>query len=292
MCIKSDHCQITRMPFTPSLPTDPHWLTKLRKVKHRASQGPGGYQHFLQLRSNPLSCVYIVSGDIIPDGDGVTREISMRFVGPPEYFPVIPDGKKAIQERGFRKHLTRHVERFQEDRTVPCQAMTKNEWIRLFDEVTTIVDNAIYENHGIKCFEDGNIRNDSPANTYYLHVCDIFNMMHTKSIGIRFPMVVIITTMLESIYVDTTDELSSVLLNEEQKNFLLEEIDFFYIVYGYYGNGSMLPIRTTIPEDCSTFVESSFFMNDGHFLNHQFGKFEELDWSEESIISKIMFRVL
>jgi hypothetical protein len=54
----------------------------------------------------------------------------------------------------------------------------------------------------------------------------------------------------------------------------------------------MLPIRTTMPEECSTFVESSFFMNDPHFLNHQFGKFEELDWSKESIMSKIMFGVL
>jgi hypothetical protein len=80
------------------------------------------------------------------------------------------------------------------------------------------VDNAIYENHGFKCFADGNVENDSPGNTYYLHVCDIFNMMHhTSNVGIWFPMVVIITTMLKSIYVDTRDELSSVLLNEEQK---------------------------------------------------------------------------
>jgi hypothetical protein len=280
------------MSYTPTLPTDPYWLTKLRKAKHRASQGPGGYQHFLQLRSNPLSCVYITGGDVIPDGDGKTREISMRFVGPPDHFPEVPYGTAAIKERGFRMHLRRHVNRFQLDKSIPCQARNRIEWNRLFDEVTVIVDNAIHDNHGIKCFEDGNLQNNNPTNTYYLHVCDVFNMMHTRDKGVQFPMVVILTTMLESIYRDTTEELSGTLLNDEQKEFLLQEIDFFYLVYGYYGNGSMLPIRTTIPEDSQTFVESSFFMNDPHFLNHQFGKFEELEWSEDSIASKILFRIL
>jgi hypothetical protein len=45
--------------------------------------------------------------------------------------------------------------------------------------------------------------------------------------------------------------------------------------------------RTTI-----TFVEGSFFMNDPYFLNHQFGKFKELEWSETLIQSRILFRTL
>jgi hypothetical protein len=49
--------------------------------------------------------------------------------------------------------------------------------------------------------------------------------MNSRNKGIQFLMVVILSSMLGSIYKDTFEQLSTVLFkNDEQKQFLLEEI--------------------------------------------------------------------
>jgi hypothetical protein len=47
-------------------------------------------------------------------------------------------------------------------------------------EICMIIEDAIHENHRILCFSDGDMTNHDNRNTFYLHICDILNVMVKK----------------------------------------------------------------------------------------------------------------
>lgn len=79
-------------------------------------------------------------------------------------------------------------------------------------------------------------------------------------------------------------------LNNDLVDFVHLHIDYLYTCYTYYGNHSFVAIRTKVPKNSNVFIQSSFFMNDDHFVNHQKGKMIEFNQNELSLESKIMYR--
>jgi hypothetical protein len=91
------------------------------------------------------------------------------------------------------------------------------------------------------------------------------------------------STSLLSITHEMKNLFSDSLLTEDQKIFVLDNVDILYLIYGYYGNYSFVPICTVIlPKSTKVFVESSFFTNDLHFHTHQQGKLQETKQTELS----------
>jgi hypothetical protein len=274
------------------LPSDPHWRIKLQTVHQLADYGEEGDVHFLQVHTVPLSSMILTTGKPIPNGYGRKKQVHMRMLAPPPDLPKVPNGVKAIVEDGYKKHVERTVRSYSAPGGHASRVIPFPKWKCLFDSVTTVIDKMIYAHHGIKCHMDGNINNDMLINILYLHVCDVLNIIASRHNNDVIPEVAIRTTMLESLPDSILETLSteSSELSRECVDFLISEIDFFYIVYAYYGNGSFLSLRTMVPSNSAVFIHSSCLMNNEYFFRHQEGKLEELNRTEVTVTDDFMFK--
>jgi hypothetical protein len=274
------------------LPRDPHWRVKLQTVQNLADYGEEGDEHFLQIHTVPLSSMRLRTGVPIPNGDGKKKQVHLRMLGPPAHYPEVPNGVEAIVKDGYKRHIARAVSNHNREGQTSRTVIPFPKWKRLFDNVTSKIDNMIYAHHGIKCHMDGNMNNDMLINVLYLHVCDVLNIIACRNTNDALPDVVIRTNMLQSIPDTILETLSATSSNftKESYDFMVQEIDFFYMVYAYYGNGSFLSLRTMVPANSTVFRDSSFFMNDDYFRNHQEGKLEELNRTETTVTDNYMFK--
>ena len=160
----------------------------------------------------------------------------------------------------------------------------------VFEQTCQIIDNSIVENHGVRCFTDGNPSNTTNKNCYFLHVCDIMNIMLSKHKN-TVPGVLVQSNLLQNLPShDVVNDLEYNLLSQKLLMFLVIHTDYFYTCYGYYGNHSFIPIRLNVDRNNEVLTTSSFFMNDKHFVTHQFGKLKELNQNETNVISRVMYR--
>jgi hypothetical protein len=275
---------------TPSFPMDYFWKSKLALIQKLTKEGNEGDRHFLQVTKVPLTCMYLEAGAIDPNGNGTDRKVHMRLVGQPENYPVVPDGQIAMTNEGYRRHVARVVSSHQANENDTSTVTPFALWSAKFLSITNVIDNLIAPHHGVCCHIDGNTSNESLDNLHYLHVCDVINIIGRKTTSRPLPGVVVTTPMFTRVPETMVDVLSTICLNEHQLEFFLTELDYFYVLYGYYVNGSFIPIRTSVDTDDELFVHSSFFMNDEHFLNQQRGKLQELNRTENTITDNIMFR--
>ena len=119
------------------------------------------------------------------------------------------------------------------------------------------IDASITKNHGVRCFEDGDKDNLMVRNVFYLHICDVINIIITRTSGEAID-VVVPTDLLTIIPKDMTNDFELKFLREENRAFLMEHADFLYYCYAYIGNHSFIPIRTKLNDNSSIFVESPF----------------------------------
>jgi hypothetical protein len=275
---------------TTGLPRDPFWRSKFELIKRLTREGNEGDRYFLQVTKVPLTCMYLESGQVNPNGNGTDREINMRLVGQPDHFPTVPDGQIAMISEGYRRHIARAVRTVQNNGPNATRIMPFPFWKVAFQSITDVIDNLIAPHHGVCCHIDGDISNQDYDNLHYLHVCDVINIVGCRQNNLPLPEVVVQTPMFTNITSTMVEVLTSHCLNETQLEFFYNELDFFYTLYGYYVNGSFLPIRTLVENDSTIFPESSFFMNDDHFVNHQIGKLEELNRTESTVIDNLIFK--
>ena len=161
---------------------------------------------------------------------------------------------------------------------------------KLYD-VFLDIDKAIRDNHGVKCYADGNTLNVERENIFYLHICDVLNIM-VKKINATPIEVVVKSELLNCIPTNLKNEFETIYLKQANSKFLYSEIDFIYYCYCYLGNTSFVPIRTKIANDNVTFKISKFFINNIHFQRHQYGKMQEINQNGCGIISKIAYRTI
>jgi hypothetical protein len=276
------------------LPRDPHWRSKLKKVQHLADYGEEGDVHFLQIHAVPLSSMILTTGAPIASGDGRKKQVHLRMLGPPPDLPKVPNGVDEIIQDGYKKHIERTISLLGTDGRRGSRVTPFHKWKTLFLSVTNVIDAMIYAHHGIKCHMDGNINNNMLINILYLHICDVLNIIACRHTNKPMPQVCIRTTMLQSIPETILETLttSTSNLTKESFDFMVEEIDFVYLVYAYYGNGSFLSLRTMVPVDSSVFRHSSVLMNNEYFFSHQEGKLQELNRTEATVTDNYMFKAL
>ena len=153
----------------------------------------------------------------------------------------------------------------------------------MFQRTCSAIDMSIEEFHGVKCYRDGDQRHEDKNNIYFMHICDILNVIDKRRSN-EVPELKIKTSLFQSLpEVGVVNELESRYLNPELFDFVVIHLDFLYLCYGYYCNHSFMAIRTTVEH-------TSFFMNDEHFLKHQKGKLLELNQNELRLHTRIMYR--
>jgi hypothetical protein len=200
--------------------------------------------HFLQISTVPLSSMVLTTGSPILNGDGRKKQVHMRMLGPPPDLPKVPNGVKAIVQDGYKKHIAHTVSSYNAPGGCASRVIPFPNWGSLFHSVTSVIDKMIYAHHGIKCHVDRNINNEMLINIFYLHVCDVLNIIACRHNNTPLPQVAIRTSMLQSLPDSILETLTTALseLTKESFGILLSKINFFYIVYVYYGNGSFLSL--------------------------------------------------
>jgi hypothetical protein len=263
---------------------------KLDLITESAKTSDEGIRHFFELSSKPVTSVFIHTGGLVNENSD-EHEISVEVVSQPDTYPVAPDGMYATQQEAYADYYRKKLAEYRADERNGLNAMSFQNYQRRFQNVLEIIDDAVRARHGVKCFEDGDTTNENMGNVLYLHVCDVINIYVNRRRGMP-TNVYIPTNTLDEISDDLVDELTTSLLTGEALETFDYQCDIFYRCYCYYGNYSFLAIRTQIPMNLDEMVNSRFFTNNRHFMQHQFGKVDQLACVERNVVSGILYRTM
>jgi hypothetical protein len=261
---------------------------KLDNILRHAMFASNGDEFFHEYSYKPLTSMFITTGELI-EGDGREHELHTHLIEQHSGYPPHIDSYEDIIKKGYQLFCENNDLNTKKLTEFGCTSLNIVEYKEMFCVVKGIIDRAIDTNHGIKCFADGDLNNMEPDNMYYMHICDIFNIMIHEYASRRIRLL-IETSLLPYITPQMKHMLEERLLNCRQYYFLLNNVDIFYMSYGYYFNTSFVPIRTRIPTQSGIFKMSCFFMNDEHFVQHQRGKLKEIDQIEDDYINRILYR--
>ena len=265
------------------------WQRRLENAQECAQSGKEGDVFFLQAGKTPLVSCFITTGKwIAPLNE--KRNVDIRFVSQHMGYPPLLGGNNDIDMYGydsFKKALQLNKGSVLSQK---FEGMDIEKYKIWFEETCVMIDTCIVENHGVKCFTDNDVSNNDKRNCFFLHVCDIMNIIIARDSG-DIPVVIVKSELLKTLASNVIcNELEHRYLKPHNWEFMKVHIDFFYKCYGYYGNHSFIPIRTKIEKDSQAFVSASFFTNDAHFVEHQAGKMKEINQNERSVVSRVMYR--
>jgi hypothetical protein len=269
---------------------NPEFLLKLRTVTAIAQTSNTGDSFFLQVSGCPVTSIRITTGEVDPNDDE-HHLTHMHLTGEPEGYPNIPRDMRESQRQGYEKYLRRMHQNFVQDSTVGFNPIDINTYRTKFMRICEKFDAAVYQYHGVKCYLNGDMTDDVYANVVMLHLCDLMTIFIHERSGLPSPDVVLTTPTFMNVPGPTMrNDLMENQLTEEEKNFLEEHIDYFYVCYCYWGNFSFVPIRTRLSNDVLNLEDSGFFMNNPHFIRHQRGKLEELNRNNIGFESRLVYR--
>lgn len=261
---------------------------RIRNAKDSAESSPEGTVSFLQVSTVPLVSLFITTGNKI-NKDSKKMSVELRFVNQHSQYPKNIRDRQEIERVGFEEFQS-VINKSDEDTKNKFGNINFLEYIQMFYNTCNDIDSSKKKYHGVLCYGDGNSNNKRIDNCYFLHICDIMNLMSVQSKG-SVPVIVVKTSMLETLPDEgVVNEFEISFLKKSNVPFLMVHLDFFYRLYCYYSNTSFMSIRTCVSRDNDLLKSSLFFMNDDHFLQHQVGKLTEFNQNEKDIQSKILYR--
>jgi hypothetical protein len=263
---------------------------KLNIIKQSAATSDEGTRHFFELSSKPVVSVFIHTRGLIEEG-GTEHHTHVEMINQPEGFPEAPRNMYATQQKGYEDYYRKKLAEYREDSSNGLNVMPFGEYQRRFQNVLEAIDRSVRDHHGVKCYEDGDVNNDTLGNVLYLHVCDVINIYVNRRRGVG-THVYIPTNSLDVIEDSMVDTLTTELLTGESLELFDYQCDIFYLCFCYYGNYSFLSIRTQVPMNSEIMVQSRFFTNNRHFMQHQFGKVDQLACVEPHITARVVYRTV
>ena len=252
---------------------------RLDDVKYKARHAALGSMFFVEVSSLPLVSVIVVTGQEEKLGRTV-KKLHLRYVSQPSNYPSTFDGGLELESIGYSRYLTE---------TKDSPKLLLKEYQTQFVNICNDTNCSIHKNHGVKCFDNEDKRKNGEY--FILHICDILNFMVGK-LSNSTVEVVVRSNLLMEISKDMINEFECIYLKENDRTFMLNNIDLFYYCYSYLGNNSFVPIRTKVPSDSNHFIHSSFFTNDRYFLKHQIGKMHEINNNGCGLVSKHAYRTI
>jgi hypothetical protein len=263
---------------------------KLDLIVESAETSDEGTRHFFEYSSNPVVSVFIHTRGLV-DNTSDKHHTHVEMVAQPDSFPETPANMYDTQREAYADYYRKKLAEYRTNEANGLNAISFKEYQRRFQNVLEVVDRALHAHHGVKCYEDGDSTNDSLGNVLYLHVCDIINIYVNRRRGVP-TYVYIPTNSLDEINDDLIDVLTTDMLTGELRETFDYQCDVFYRCFCYYGNYSFLAIRTQVPMNSEQLPNSRFFTNNRHFMQHQFGKVDQLACVEPHLAARIQFRTI
>ncbi len=266
------------------------WQTKLANAIDAAKRNERGSEYFVEQCSNPLRSTWVTTGSLKEDGSG-DHDVHTRLVAEPSDYPSTPPTKDATHKEGYRRYMNRELVSFRSNPGTAFTVVPFNEWVRKFNAVTVAVDTAVRDCHAVKCYEDGYMFNKHPTNIFFLHACDVFNL-YIKRLEGEVPDLFITTNSLNVLWPHSRNELTDSIMSREEIDFMVQEIDFFYCCFAYFGNFSFVPIRTIVAMNDMHFTNASFFTNNDVYREHQRGKFIQIGQDHNRMLTRVCYRTV
>ena len=258
------------------------WQRRLDNVKKKAIVAEEGSSFFLEVSSHPVVSLFVVTG-AIADFETDEREVHLHFSEQPDCYPDVITSVSVMERMGFNQYRLKLSD---DESELDFVTFTT-----AFYDVCSDIDRTIQRNHGVKCYEDGCITNEASSNVFYLHICDILNIMVNKEEDLTTE-VVVQSDMMKNVPPLMRNVFEDMYLRPSNKVFLKQNIDFIYYCFAYLGNKSFVPIRTKIADVSTAYSESKFFMTNDHFVMHQFGKMQEINQNGCGLVSRMAYRTI
>ena len=256
-----------------SIQASPSIINKLRLYRQYADRAAHGHRLFLLIKKCPLCYCTLEIEEKEVEG-AIVRSEHLSYVTENHLLPI-PFGYIALVTVGYKWY----TDFFNEQRSNvnnPNPFFTQKQWKKRFNMMTDIIDDVINENQGFKCYLNGNNEDNATFNVICLHFCDIISiLLHRRKMDIEAG-VSLCSMTLSRIQPMLVDQLSTQILNEKGINFVLDNANFFYMIYGYWENKSKLSVRLKLNSELNTVPHAKVLVSDDYFYIAQKGKLQQL----------------
>ena len=259
----------------------PEMVIRLANAKALAQTSIEGTISFIELSCYPMVSLFITTGACTSQ-DSIERELHLRYVRQPSTFPLFNLHELSPHHIGFEVYRSLLS-------SLNNDVVSFNEYRVKFDSVTDEINRAISRYHGLMCYEDGDCTNKMCSNIIILHICDVMNIM-TSANNNSIPELYLKTSSLCTLDQRLCNQIELNFISSINTQFFLENIDYLYTCYAYFGNMSFVPIRTLVPLDSRTYRQASFYTNNSYYQQHQKGKLMEFNQNEKSDMAKVVYR--
>jgi hypothetical protein len=250
---------------------------KIEAMVAYAKTQPSNIRHFLQLSSYPLRSVSITYDTTHSKGG----HLVMNQEAPYEYLIPKPDSYETTGYEWFIRHLVANGVNYPSN---------KQKWSEEFDRIVEKINDAIHVNHGVLCEREKGVVTYSNHDKVLFHICDIIVMfVHsmTKKLNEETPSFYIKTPSINGLNLNEIDDEFVKALTKKQKEFFLHNADFIFVIYAYWSNCSMLPVRLTV--DNKRMPNAFKLSKESRFIDHQEGKLIQLKREQVRVIDNRHF---
>ena len=145
---------------------------KIEVIQDRAQHADEGDTFFLQVSSNPVVSLFITTGKVIDEATA-KKNIHLHYSPQDKSYPNIIKSALEMHTMGLNSYNSG----IKEDKKLDMHTYKQK-----FYDLCHDIDECIKVNHAVKCYQDGDEDNQAPSNVFYLHICDILNLIISKEV--------------------------------------------------------------------------------------------------------------
>jgi hypothetical protein len=162
----------------------PEKWRQLELLKVAAASSQKGSTHFFEIDSCPVCSVLLVTGDKKNNGTN-EMDIHLRFINQPDHYPKVMKNRWEVQKAAYNDYVSKKLHQLAADQSKGILIKKYVDYARDYQSEIQIFDKVVKENHGVRCFENSDLNNDTYGNVIFLHICDVINIYANKLKGVK-----------------------------------------------------------------------------------------------------------
>ena len=257
----------------------------LRLIHVAAESALPGDKMWHVVNDCPLRLLTVKFFEKLVDGQ-MTKVRNMSFTCE-THLPARPSTDKELSDLAFSLYVTDHERTHHAGST-----KLEREFHVKFKTIIELINNCIRKNHGIVCYKNGDISDQTYENIVCLHFVDVLSLLLHRIALRSEPEVALKTPLLNKIGDDFMDMFSFNLSDDVELKFILKNADIFYMIYGYWSNNSVVPIRLNVPDELANMKQTNSLLKDSFFQQCQCAKLDSLGRKMDEYKEKMFYALM
>ena len=257
----------------------------LRLIHIASDSAKAGDKLWHVVNDCPLRYVVVEFSEKMEEGEKIkVKHMSFKCE---THLPVRPSSDKELSDLAFSLYVTDH------ERTHHSgNKKLEREFHTKFKNTIVLINKCIRKNHGIICYKNGDISDQSYENIVCLNFVDVLSLLLNRIALRSSPLVMLKTPLLQKIGDDFMDMFSFNLSSDEELKFILKNADIFYMMYGYWSNNSVVPVRLNISDELANMRKSTSLLEDPFFQQCQVAKLQSLGRKMDEYKQKAFYALI